>query len=478
MMEEHQDDATTERQRRANKKRRSHKQHRTAAEGEASASSAVANEESMIGPLGDGIEIGSCAGHDKMDKSSDEANEIKGHDTRKTRESVERRKYQNKSDDLVGHKHKRMREDGASSISKLSSRSTASCDESEHERISCRSPSLSASSTDMLPPVLTPQRKQRTPPVSSPATAITDSTLSTIDIQPKGNGSLSIGFVYGMDRNNANEPTMDVVGTAAESIATNSLSLRHHHNPRSLLLNSSPEVTPPSSSSAGSSIIHHKRESKKDKDKASLTETNSRSNDLQTLSLSAGRKAREKHGDSEAKVMKIETKLKRRKSFGNKSLNSVLQKEGKQPNSARKRVNNTAAVGRQSHNRSFDSASLLSNPADGIAIISNTVALKYTVDGKPLKRPRKKPNEYPVRYECTNCSFRAAVPEAVKKHIVAEHVDITEKYHCIDRRARELRKRQTVCHISLGVICVFHTIVFWYFCSYTVILLHVYIIVL
>lgn len=63
------------------------------------------------------------------------------------------------------------------------------------------------------------------------------------------------------------------------------------------------------------------------------------------------------------------------------------------------------------------------------------------------KKPRSKPREsfdYPVRFECVQCSFRIGSLEEMKSHLVAEHRDNFRNFYCIDRRARELRKRQKV----------------------------------
>jgi len=83
---------------------------------------------------------------------------------------------------------------------------------------------------------------------------------------------------------------------------------------------------------------------------------------------------------------------------------------------------------------------------------------KYTIDGKPLKRPRSKKyaREYPTRYECTHCTYRAGMVNDLKIHLVSKHVSLTGSFHCIDRRARELRKRQTVCSHFYYLLLLFY----------------------
>lgn len=65
---------------------------------------------------------------------------------------------------------------------------------------------------------------------------------------------------------------------------------------------------------------------------------------------------------------------------------------------------------------------------------------------KPGRKPRVKGHnfDFPCRYECIQCNFRVGSPEEMKSHLVVKHSENFRNFYCIDRRARELRKRQKV----------------------------------
>lgn len=89
----------------------------------------------------------------------------------------------------------------------------------------------------------------------------------------------------------------------------------------------------------------------------------------------------------------------------------------------------------------FGDSPAIGSPDD---LPSADVSLKET---RLPKKPRSKPREsfdYPVRFECVQCSFRIGSLEEMKSHLVAKHRDNFRNFYCIDRRARELRKRQKV----------------------------------
>ncbi|ESO05031.1 hypothetical protein HELRODRAFT_191561 [Helobdella robusta] len=102
---------------------------------------------------------------------------------------------------------------------------------------------------------------------------------------------------------------------------------------------------------------------------------------------------------------------------------------------------------------------------------------KYTVDGKLLKRPgtrRMFSKDCEERYRCVTCGYRSKLPTTLKQHMVAEHLEIfsetagntnnagasnvknNQTPHCIDVRAKELRKRQMVLfcsHLKCAFYC-------------------------
>ena len=97
-----------------------------------------------------------------------------------------------------------------------------------------------------------------------------------------------------------------------------------------------------------------------------------------------------------------------------------------------------------SHIESDASSSVGHESKDGNDSIC--IDFKYTIEGKPLKKPRPSSYQfdYPNRYECVQCKFRIGNLDDMKPHLVACHSTSFQVYYCIDRRARELRKRQKV----------------------------------